>query len=165
MVPSDNVYNLGNVSLLRPERTREILDRLNGKIYLIRGNHEKSSEHKCCVDRFEWIKDYHFLGLNGGIKIALFHYAMRARDRGHYGSWHLFGHGHGPLKIPKELFALDIGVDSCADSPVSLSQNSEIMANKGWKPQIGKFGGPNPPSLLRSYRGQANFLFTTSRQP
>lgn len=109
---NDTVYHLGDVSMLRPEKTKEILDRLNGKIHLIRGNHEKSAEHKICQERFEWIKDYHFLGLNGGIKIALFHYALRVWDRAHYGSWHLFGHSHGRLSLPDKTLAIDIGVDS-----------------------------------------------------
>lgn len=36
--PSDTVYHLGDVSILRPEKTREILYSLNGKIFLIRGD-------------------------------------------------------------------------------------------------------------------------------
>ena len=95
--PTDTVYHLGDVSVYRPERTREILDSLNGKIFLIRGNHEKSAEHKICRDRFEWIKDYHFATFKDGIRIALFHYALRVWDRHHHGSWHLYGHSHGTL--------------------------------------------------------------------
>ena len=130
--PNDTVYHLGDLSLLRPERTRDILDSLNGKICLIRGNHEKSAEHKLCVDRFEWIKDYFFLGLNGGIKIALFHYAMRVWDRCHYGSWHFYGHSHGRLPSPENLFALDVGVDCWNYTPVSLFQIKDLMVSKGW---------------------------------
>ena len=72
--PSDTVYHLGDVSILRPEKTRDILDSLNGKIFLIRGTHDKAAEHKLCASRFGGIKDYFLLGLNGGIKIALMHY-------------------------------------------------------------------------------------------
>lgn len=102
--PSDTVYHLGDVSVLRPERTKEILDRLNGKIFLIRGNHDAAAEHRLCRDRFEWIKDYHFASFNGGIRIALCHYAMRVWDRKHYGSYHLYGHSHGLLPpLPGEF--------------------------------------------------------------
>ena len=101
----DTVYHLGDVSMLRPEKTRAILDRLNGKICLIRGNHERAAEDKLCRDRFEWIKDYHFLSLNGGIQIALFHYALRVWNKAHHGAWHLYGHSHGRLPPLEGTFA------------------------------------------------------------
>ena len=131
--PKDQVYHLGDVSVLRPEKTREILDRLNGKIYLIRGNHDKSAEHKLCCDRFEWIKDYYFLKLPNNISIALMHYAMRVWNKSHYGSWHLYAHSHGNLKIPPELLCLDVGVDAWDFTPVSFEQVRGIMEEKGWK--------------------------------
>ena len=53
----DEVYHLGDVALCSPNKLRKILDRLKGKIYLIRGNQDRSAE--ACRDRFEWIKDYH----------------------------------------------------------------------------------------------------------
>lgn len=125
--PTDTVYHLGDVSILRPEKTREILYSLNGKIFLIRGNHDKAAEHKLCASRFEWIKDYFFLGLNGGIKIALMHYAMRVWDRKHYGSWHLYGHSHGKLPPADGTLAVDVGVDSWNYTPVSLEQIKDVM--------------------------------------
>jgi calcineurin-like phosphoesterase family protein len=130
---NDTVYHLGDVSILRPERTCEILERLNGKIFLVRGNHDKSAEHKLCNDRFEWIKDYYFLSLNGGVKIALMHYAMRIWDRRHYGSWHLFGHSHGKLQIPENEFAMDVGVDCWSFRPVSLEAIRRVMIERGWR--------------------------------
>jgi len=122
VAPSDAVYHLGDVSILRPEKTREILNSLNGKIFLIRGNHDKAAEHKLCASRFEWIRDYFFLSLDGGIKIALMHYAMRVWDRKHYGTWHLHGHSHGRLTPEPGTLAVDVGVDVQQYSPVSLEQ-------------------------------------------
>ncbi len=130
--PTDTVYHLGDVSIMRPESTREILDRLNGKIYLIRGNHDKAAEHKLCRDRFEWIKDYHFLALNGGVKIALMHYAMRVWDRRHYGSWQLYGHSHGRLPPDENVFSLDVGVDCWGFRPLKLQLIQEVMVKRGW---------------------------------
>jgi calcineurin-like phosphoesterase family protein len=129
--PSDTVYHLGDVSILRPERTREILDSLNGKIILIRGNHDKAAEHKLCASRFEWVKEYFFLGLNGGIKIALMHYAMRVWDRKHYGTWHHHGHSHGRLTPEPGVLALDVGVDSWSYAPVALDQLKASMSERG----------------------------------
>ena len=53
----DEVYHLGDLSLGNADFTKEVLDRLNGKIYLIKGNHDKST--LSYPKRFEWIKDYH----------------------------------------------------------------------------------------------------------
>ena len=119
--PTDSVYHLGDVGMGRPQALRTILDRLNGKIFLIRGNHDKAAEHKLCRDRFAWIKDYHFAVFNGGVKIALFHYALRTWDRAHHGTWHLYGHSHGRLKPVEGTRTLDIGVNSWDYKPVPLS--------------------------------------------
>lgn len=129
--PSDTVYQLGDVSIFRPERTREILDSLNGKIFLIRGSHDKAAEHKLCASRFEWVKDYFFLSLSGGVKIALMHYAMRVWDRKHYGTWHIHRHSHGRLTPEPGVLALDVGVDSWSYAPVALEQLKAAMLERG----------------------------------
>ena len=129
---TDSVYHLGDVGIGRPTALRAILDRLNGKIFLIRGNHDKSAEHSLCRDRFEWIKDYHFATFGNGIKIALFHYALRVWDRSHHGAWHLYGHSHGRLKPIEGSLSLDIGVNSWDYKPVALSTlQSVILAREG----------------------------------
>ena len=120
-----------SLSILCPEKTREILDSLNGKIFLIRGNHDKAAEHKLCASRFEWIKDYFFLALNGGIKIALMHYVMRVWDRKHYGTWHLYGHSHWRLPPEPGVLALDVGVDSWSYAPVAFEQLKTTMLERG----------------------------------
>jgi calcineurin-like phosphoesterase family protein len=128
--PGDSVYHLGDVSLARPERTKEILDSLNGKIYLIRGNHEASAEHKLCFDRFEWIKDYFLLKVSGYPPIALMHYCMRIWDRKHHGAWHLFGHSHSRLPEIEGEYAINVGVDLFDFSPVALVQIRELMEKR-----------------------------------
>jgi calcineurin-like phosphoesterase family protein len=84
----DRVYHLGDVALGRPSEAAEILARLNGQIFLVRGNHEAVAEHKLCRDRFVWIKDYFGLKV-GDQKIYLCHYAFRTWNCEHHGSWHL----------------------------------------------------------------------------
>jgi len=37
IAPGDEVYHLGDFALITPEKLNEILDRLNGTIYLIAG--------------------------------------------------------------------------------------------------------------------------------
>ena len=111
----------------RPQAVREILNRLNGKIFLIRGNHDAAACHKVCADRFEWIKDYFVASFNEGIKIVLFHYALRVWDRSHHGVWHLYGHSHGRLAPIAGTLSLDIGINSWDYKPVSLQQLKDVM--------------------------------------
>ena len=59
VTPEDTVYHLGDVGMIKPEILHRILNRLHGKICLIKGNHDRAALE--CSDRFEWIKDYHEL--------------------------------------------------------------------------------------------------------
>jgi calcineurin-like phosphoesterase family protein len=57
----DMVYHLGDFGFGHPKKLYELSLKLNGRIYLIRGNHDKSTVKEPCCNRFEWIKDTHFL--------------------------------------------------------------------------------------------------------
>lgn len=129
---SDRVYHLGDVSLGPPTKTRELIDQLNGQIYLISGNHDTAAEHKLCRDRFVWIKDYYGLKVEDQY-ICLFHYAMRTWNRMHHNSYHLHGHSHGTLEEPSNR-SFDIGVDCWNFKPVSYEQVCEKMATKTFEP-------------------------------
>lgn len=92
---NDEVYILGDFSFGNQAFTLNILQKLNGKKYLIKGNHdhvvEKSPEIRA---EFEWIKDYYVLKHNN-LKFVLFHFPIQVWDCQHYGSIHLYGHVHG----------------------------------------------------------------------
>lgn len=115
ITPTDEVYHLGDFSLCSKDRANEIASRLNGKIFFIRGNHDKAAP----VDRFEWVKDYHELKVNKQM-FVLSHYAHRVWNKSHYGSFHLFGHSHGDL--PDFGTSTDVGVDRWNYAPVSLDE-------------------------------------------
>ncbi|MBI2675854.1 MAG: metallophosphoesterase family protein [Candidatus Aenigmarchaeota archaeon] len=135
--PQDNVYHLGDVGLCHPDRLRVVLERLNGRIYLIRGNHEKSAE--ACNERFEWIRDYYELKVDDGEAhrgkqlVVLFHYPMREWKASHYGAYHLYGHSHGNLQDDSALLSFDIGVDCHHFRPVSYDEVKAVMKCKKWK--------------------------------
>lgn len=62
--PDDDVYYLGDFTFsLAPEQTSDLLSRLHGRKYLIRGNHDASWLESC---GFQWAKDHHDLSLSGG---------------------------------------------------------------------------------------------------
>jgi calcineurin-like phosphoesterase family protein len=134
--PEDLVYHLGDVALLPPAKLRPLLDRLNGRIFLITGNHENVA--LACADRFDWIKPYYELTLDdpdasrGKRHIMLFHYAMRVWNASHYGTWHLYGHSHGDLPNDDTSLSIDVRVDCHNFYPLSYQDVKAIMARKKW---------------------------------
>jgi len=138
----DEVYHLGDVGLSSPNKLRNILDRLNGKIYLIKGNHEKSALE--CHARFEWIKDYHELIVKdadferGQQLLVLFHYGIREWNSSHWGSYHLYGHSHGTLEDISTSLSFDVGVDCHDFYPISYEDVKSIMKQKEWTPPFKK---------------------------
>ena len=109
---NDEVVYMGDLSIYSAEKVNEILDRLNGKLYLITGNHDKFlKDKKFNRDRFEWIKDYAELRDNGR-KVILSHYPIfcyngqfRRDENGVPTTWMLHGHTHlTPDQILVEKF-------------------------------------------------------------
>ena len=135
---NDTVYHLGDVSLGKQDFTKGILDQLNGKIHLIKGNHEGAT--LTYPKRFESIRDYHELRIdepennNGKQKIILLHYAMRTWNGSHRGTWQLYGHSHGTLSDDEMSLSLDVGVDCHNFYPVSYEEVKSLMQKKKWTP-------------------------------
>lgn len=138
VAPNDKVYHIGDMGMCSAEDMREILYRLNGRIFLIKGNHESSA--LAVPDRFEWIKDYFELSVKdpetktGRQKITLLHYAMKVWRSSFRGTWHLYGHSHGSLKDDPSSLSFDVGVDCHDFYPLSYQEVKEIMKQKTWTP-------------------------------
>lgn len=133
----DTVYHLGDFAFKSNRGLERILDRLNGNIFLIKGNHEKAVMGKASIrGKFGWVKDYYELKVpdeddsQGKQKICLFHYSQRSWNGAFRGSWHLFGHSHGKLDNEPWGLSFDVGVDSHDFTPVSYEEVKEIMKNK-----------------------------------
>lgn len=98
---NDEVVVLGDFSWGNAKETMDILDELKGRIYLIRGNHDRFLEDKNFdVSRFEWIKDYAELNENKR-KVVLSHYPIacyngqyRRDESGKPKTFMLHGHIH-----------------------------------------------------------------------
>lgn len=113
------VYHLGDFAWYDP---KPILERLNGQIILIKGNHDRDnvSKHPKVV-RTEKL-------LNIRVEdqpVTLCHFAMRVWHLSHYGSWHLYGHSHG--KLPEWGKSYDVGVDKNFFFPLSWKEIKDIM--------------------------------------
>ena len=98
----DEVVILGDLSLGNGKETNEILCRLKGRLYLIRGNHDERylRNKDFDVSRFEWVKDYAELHDNKR-KIVLMHYPVlcytgrfRVGEGGSPLTYMLHGHIH-----------------------------------------------------------------------
>ena len=115
---NDSIYILGDFVWSKPS---EIIPRLNGKKYLIKGNHDKQSNSSY----FEWVKDYYRLKYNNDTFI-LFHYPIFRWDKSHYGSYHLYGHVHSRESSNDFMNTLDnaynVGVDVNNYEPVSVEE-------------------------------------------
>lgn len=117
---NDEIFILGDFSFGKEEETLDLLDSLNGKKYLIRGNHDLIIKKDSVQAKFQWIKDYYVLKINKQ-KIILFHYPIYSWDTKYHGSIHLYGHTHG-----NETFNEPNSYNVCADvnnyTPISLNE-------------------------------------------
>jgi calcineurin-like phosphoesterase family protein len=124
--PEDEVFHVGDFALGSIGDIIRIRQQLNGRIYLIVGNHDRRNVRNGDFRKlFEWVKDYYLLKVPDAEmdtvqKIALFHYPMVSWDCSHHGSWHLHGHCHGT--IPGVPGRIDVGVDSNNFQPLSYQE-------------------------------------------
>lgn len=126
----DVVYHLGDFALGPVKKVREIIKRLNGKIYLCEGlAHDTSA--KANGDLFEDIRDT-FLIKPGGQQIFLSHYMHKVWPSSHYGTWHLFGHSHGRMDeyTKNEGKLLDVGVDTHDFYPWTFEEVVDVMKTR-----------------------------------
>jgi len=138
--PGDLVYHLGDFALKQTwQRTTNIIDRLNGGIYLLEGNHEDNA--LAVKNLFVHVTDYKTLKI-GEQKIVLFHYPIRSWDGIFKGSWHLYGHVHGLL--PSFGKSFDIGVDNHNFYPLSFEEVKEKMDKLPLKTEEEGFPGYIP---------------------
>jgi calcineurin-like phosphoesterase family protein len=133
----DEIYILGDFMFNGSgTEANSFLNRLNGKKYLIRGNHDDKFLEDETFDEthFEWIKDYHVLWHNK-IKIVMFHYPILEWD-GYFGdSIHLHGHVHNCSKHneQKERMkilgkkAINVGVDVNNFCPISIENIMKMV--------------------------------------
>lgn len=98
---NDEVVILGDLSLGTPEQTNELLKRLNGRLYLILGNHDRFLKNKAYdTSRFVWIKPYEELH-DRKRKVILCHYPVmcyngqyKRDENGDPVTYMLYGHVH-----------------------------------------------------------------------
>lgn len=110
--PNDVVYHLGDVLF---KKDFEILDRLNGYLILISGNHDKQylQSLKFTSKFREIYRSYlDFISSTSSKDPAMIlcHYPIAKWDKMYYNSLHLHGHCHSSFGY--HLNAIDVGVDA-----------------------------------------------------
>ncbi|MNF89970.1 Calcineurin-like phosphoesterase superfamily domain protein [compost metagenome] len=131
----DDVYHLGDFAFAGFKKLNAVVDiinRLNGNIHFIRGNHCEDRLWQAIADRniahVEWIKDFAEIRVEGQ-KLILCHYPLEVWNGSHHGSWHLHGHCHGSL--PSVGKRLDVGLDNHPEKTVfSFQEIREYMAGQ-----------------------------------
>ena len=122
---ADTVYHLGDFGF--GPAVRLARKRLNGKIRLILGNHDKFGLEDAGI--FQSIDTLKLVDVDGQ-RIVLCHYAMRTWQFQSKGAWQLYGHSHGNLPDDIVLNSCDVGVDCWNMAPVSIAQLRAVMATK-----------------------------------
>ncbi len=105
---------------------KNILPRLNGRIILVLGNHDRSMEKEyihygveTCLMATIKIQD---------VRIECCHFPLWAWDRMHHGAWHIHGHQHGdPTGIKGRIH--DVGIDN-NKGIISFAELRELIGEK-----------------------------------
>lgn len=119
----DTVYILGDLAHhMQVEDVNKIIEKLNGRKILIKGNHDKQYDAKL----FEEIRDFKTVSLNGQ-SFSLMHYPMLSWPKSHHGSYMLHGHIHADESYNLQnrvegILRYDVGVDANQYCPVSVNQ-------------------------------------------
>jgi calcineurin-like phosphoesterase family protein len=122
----DEVYILGDFTMRGPGHAKAYLSALNGRKYMIVGNHDLFLEGFGETEGwFEWVKDYAIVSYDGAT-FVLFHYPIVEWFRFGKGSIHLHGHLHNSkpaaTQIPPTVRAFNVGVDVCDFKPVGIDE-------------------------------------------
>jgi calcineurin-like phosphoesterase family protein len=126
--PRDTVYHLGDFAFKASRQIEDYRRKLNGKIHLIRGNHDSKDPGR--LERvFDSVHSLHCIRIEGQT-IVLCHYAMRVWEKEHHGSWHLYAHSHGRLPDNRLTLSFDVGVDSHNYMPISFEEVREEMVKR-----------------------------------
>jgi len=139
---NDDVYILGDIFYRESVvDANEILSKLKGRKYLIKGNHDTFIEKKGIdTSVFEWIKNYHVLKYDKR-KFVLFHFPIYSWQSSRKGSIHLYGYVHNnEHEVVNEVLgnnSYNVGADLNNFTPISIyevidkieKQNCEIISN------------------------------------
>ncbi|MFW6219750.1 MAG: metallophosphoesterase [bacterium] len=127
--PGDDVYHHGDVAFVSNSMIKEITKKLNGNIFLIRGNHDSFGLSDTKSRGFSWIKDYYELKYHE-YRFCMFHYPQRVWHWSHKGTFHTYGHTHYTINQNYGR-SMEVGMDNpeCNYSPFDIDYVVEKLKN------------------------------------
>lgn len=129
--PGDEVWHLGDFAVGGPDVVAGYRKRLNGRIHLLAGNHDRPGS----LSMPGWASCQRMADVTvDGHRVVLCHYGLRTWRGVHRGALHLYGHSHG--RLPGDRQCVDVRVDYPAWGmrPIRLA---EILAHLATLPERG----------------------------
>lgn len=121
--PEDVIFHLGDFSFAGKEKTQAIIDRLQGNIVWIRGNHDYKVFGQLDIPTYDYLEIRY-----DGKKVCMMHYSLLAWNGQGRGSVMLHGHSHGGLKGNYGKIQ-DVGWDSVGEI-ITLKKAIELADSK-----------------------------------
>ena len=129
----DEVYILGDFSWLYARETEEIIKKLNGAKFLIKGNHDRWCKDGACKKLFQGIYDYKMIQ-DEDKNIVLSHYPIMFYQNQHRGSIHLYGHVH--CTAEEDLFQQVVAnIRKQTDIPMNCYNVGAMMGYMDYTPR------------------------------
>ena len=136
----DTVFHLGDFAFMPADQRKDpkkvealcndVLDRLNGKIILIEGNHEQAvMRFPSVMSRFAAIHNYLEVFV-GSQRICMSHYPFHEWNQMHRGAYMLHGHTHTKDTYDKKYKLCNVGIMNWDYKPVSYDQIVKYMEPK-----------------------------------
>ncbi len=131
----DVVFHLGDFCLGGSAEWTKVLDRLNGRIHLVLGNHDMKNFRQGFMHRFEDVSMQRYIEI-GKQRIVLNHNPFLCYGGAYGDIWQLFGHVHTSLyntgfDAPRLRMLMpmqyDVGVDNNDFTPVSFERVKAII--------------------------------------
>lgn len=146
---ADTVYHLGDFCRAYERHAPDYLDRLNGEIHLIEGNHDWQTvnRHAQCFASVSVMKEITLAGQ----MIVLCHYPMREWNGCYRGSWHLHGHVHSRLNHLPLGHSMDVGVDGNEFRPWTFAEVTDVL-----KERVSPFDHSRPPPVKKTIRAPSS---------
>lgn len=132
--PNDITFCLGDFAFGRDSIDPSLfLNRLNGKIYFVQGNHDKLDRLAVASNKIMSFHQILNVSVNGQ-HIVMCHYPFVSWEGKEGGSWMLFGHCHNNYQAPDDWASYNCGVEFNNYEPISFAELQAIM-----KPRVEKF--------------------------